>query len=101
MAIRTYCAIIILSAGRKVLNAENPVSRLGKNGTEEVNDMKKSYQVFYVIKRNGKEELNHMSVMANNQREAIKQCKAVVFEKTGRNAFRATTKAPCETKTAN
>lgn len=58
--------------------------------------MKKSYQVFYVIKRNGKEELNHMSVMANNQREAIKQCKAVVFEKTGRNAFRATTKAPCE-----
>lgn len=80
---------------------KNLVSRLGEKETEEVKNMKKSYQVFYVIKRNGKEELNHMSVMANNQREAIKQCKAVVFEKTGRNAFRATTKAPCETKTAN
>ncbi|MCB5775826.1 MULTISPECIES: hypothetical protein [Ruminococcus] len=61
--------------------------------------MKKSYQVFYVIKQNGREYPYHMSVMADNQREAIKQCKAVVFEKTGRNAFRATTKAPCKTQT--
>ena len=58
--------------------------------------MKKDYQVFYVIKRNHKEYLHHMFVMASNQREAIKQCKAVVFEKTGRNAFRPTTKAPDE-----
>lgn len=58
--------------------------------------MKKEYQVFYVIKRGGREYLHHMFVMANNQREAIKQCKAVVFEKTGRNAFRPTTKAPGE-----
>ena len=43
--------------------------------------MKKDYQVFYVIKRGGREYLHHMFVMANNQREAIKQCKAVVFEK--------------------
>lgn len=58
--------------------------------------MKKSYQVFYVIKQNGREYQYHMSVMADNQREAIKQCKTVVFEKTGRNAFRETTKAPCK-----
>lgn len=58
--------------------------------------MKKDYQVLYVIKRGGREYLHHMFVMANNQREAIKQCKAVVFEKTGRNAFRPTTKAPGE-----
>lgn len=55
--------------------------------------MKKDYQVFYVIKRNRKEYLYHMFVRANNQREAIEQCKAVVFEKTGRNAFRPTAKA--------
>lgn len=58
--------------------------------------MKKEYQVFYVIKRNKKEYLYHIFVMASNQREAIQQCKAVVLEKTGRNAFRPTTKAPSE-----
>lgn len=55
--------------------------------------MKKSYQVFYVIKRNHHEELNHIFIMANNAREACKKCKEVVYEKTGRNAFRPTTNA--------
>ena len=45
LTIRTYCAIIILSAGRKVLNAENPVSRLGENDTEGVNDMSETAEV--------------------------------------------------------
>lgn len=53
--------------------------------------MKKFYQVFYIIKRNRHEEINHIFIMANNAKEACKQCKAVVFEKTGRNAFRPTT----------
>ncbi len=52
--------------------------------------MRKCYQVFYIIKRNRHEELNHMFIMANNGKEACKQCKAIVFEKTGRNAFRPT-----------
>lgn len=53
--------------------------------------MKKSYQVFYIIKRNRHEELNHIFIMANNAREACRKCKEVVYEKTGRNAFRPTT----------
>lgn len=80
------------------VSAKNMVSGSGENEIEEVNVMKKDYQVFYVIKRGGREYLHHMFVMADNQREAIKQCKAVVFEKTGRNAFRPTTKAPDELK---
>ena len=55
--------------------------------------MNKCYQVFYIIKRNGHEELNHCYIMANNAREACKKCKEVVYEKTGRNAFRPTTNA--------
>lgn len=61
--------------------------------------MTKSYQVFYIIKHNRKEELNHIFVTANNQKEAIEKCKHVVFEKTGKNAFRATTKVPYEVTT--
>lgn len=53
--------------------------------------MKKSYQVFYIVKRNHNEELNHIFIMANNAKEACKKCKEVVHEKTGKNAFRPTT----------
>lgn len=53
--------------------------------------MRKQYQIFYVIKHNRKEEINHIFVMANNKKEAYQRCKVVVFEKTGRNAFRPTT----------
>lgn len=56
--------------------------------------MKKSYQVFYYIKANRRETLHHMFVMADNSKEACKVCKEVVKEKTGRNAFRPTTKVP-------
>lgn len=35
-----------------------------------------------------------MFVMANNQKEACRQCKEVVKERTGRNAFRPTCKCP-------
>lgn len=56
--------------------------------------MKKSYQVFYWIKRDRHEFLHHIFVNAENAREACRVAKAVVKEKTGRNAFRPTTKAP-------
>ena len=60
--------------------------------------MSKSYQVFYYIKANRTETLHHMFVMANNSKEACKKCKEVVFEKTGKNAFRPTTKVPTSFK---
>ena len=58
--------------------------------------MVKSYQVFYIIKKNKKEELNHMFVYANNQKEAIQKCREQVKLQTGRHAFSATTKTPVE-----
>lgn len=58
----------------------------------------KTYQVFYWIKKNKKEYLNHIFVVAKNQKEALKKCKIQVFEKTGRNAFRATTKPYSESE---
>lgn len=74
---------------------KNFVSSLGENETLEVFSVK-SYQVFYWIKKNKKECLNHMLVHAANSREACKKCKEEVYKQTGRNAFRPTTKAPTE-----
>lgn len=54
----------------------------------------KNYQVFYWIKKNSHEYLEHMFVSANNAKEACKICKEHVKEQTGRNAFRPTTKVP-------
>lgn len=54
----------------------------------------KNYQVFYWIKANKKEYLNHMFVTAKNAREACAICKDEVKKQTGRNAFRPTTKLP-------
>lgn len=54
----------------------------------------KIYQVFYWIKANKKEYLEHMFVSAQNSKEACKRCKELVKEQTGRNAFRPTTKVP-------
>lgn len=54
----------------------------------------KNYQVFYWIKKNRHEYLEHMFVSANNSKEACRICKEQVLEQTGRNAFRPTTKAP-------
>lgn len=56
------------------------------------------YQVFYWIKTNRKECLNHIFVYAYNAKEACAKCKRVVYKKTGKNAFRPTTKAPNEDK---
>ena len=56
----------------------------------------KCYQVFYWIKKDRKEYLEHIFVTANNAKEACAKCKRIVREKTGRNAFRPTTKAPTE-----
>lgn len=56
--------------------------------------MKKTYQVFYWIKKDRKEYLNHMYILASNAKEACKICKERVQQQTGRNAFRPTTKAP-------
>lgn len=66
----------------------------GTDFKKGVNDMMKSYQVFYFIKANRREYLHHMFVMANNAREACQVCKQQVKEQTGRNAFRPTTTAP-------
>lgn len=63
--------------------------------------MKKMYQVFYIIKKDRKEELNHKFVFANNSKEAITQCKKVVFEETKKHAFRATVKPPYEITKVN
>ena len=56
--------------------------------------MGKTYQVFYWIKKNRHEYLNHMFVAADNAKAACQICKEQVREKTGRNAFRPSTKAP-------
>lgn len=56
--------------------------------------MKKSYQVFYWIKKNNHEYLNHMFVIAGGVKDACRSCKEQVKEQTGRNAFRPTTKVP-------
>lgn len=53
----------------------------------------KNYQVFYWIKKNSREYLEHMFVSANNAKDACRICKEQVKEQTGRNAFRPTTKA--------
>lgn len=50
----------------------------------------KNYQVFYIIKANGTQQVNHMFVMAKNKAEAQKKVKALVKERTGRNAFHPT-----------
>lgn len=63
--------------------------------------MVKSYQVFYIIKKNNKEELNHMFVYADNQKEAIRKCREQVKLQKGKNAFRATTKKPFEVTTTS
>ena len=49
----------------------------------------KSYQVFYWIKKNRHEYLEHMFVSANNAKEACQICKEQVKAQTGRNAFTA------------
>ena len=54
----------------------------------------KTYQVFYWIKKNKREYLEHMFVTANNAKEALRICKQQVKEQTGRNAFWPTTKGP-------
>lgn len=54
----------------------------------------KTYQVFYWIKKNRNEYLEHMYVSAKTARDAFQVCKQQVKEQTGRNAFRPTTKAP-------
>lgn len=54
----------------------------------------KSYQVFYWIKKDSREYLEHMFVCANTAKDACRICKEQVKEQTGRNAFRPTTKAP-------
>lgn len=58
----------------------------------------KYYKVYYIIKKNGHGYLNETEVQAKNQKEAIAKVRADVRERTGRNAFSATCKAPAITK---
>ncbi len=51
----------------------------------------KTYDVYYIIKMNGTEQLHLMKqVKAANAKEACKYCKDQVQKLTGRNAFRPT-----------
>ncbi len=52
----------------------------------------KKYEVFYIIKMNGREQLHLMEIEAATAKEACAECKYRVREQTGRNAFRPTTK---------
>lgn len=61
--------------------------------------LKKSYQVFYILKYGKREELHHIFVMAHNQKEAVAECRSFIKETTGKTAFRATTKEPFEVMT--
>ena len=54
----------------------------------------KSYTVYYIVKANRQEYARSMVVTAGNARGACKRCKELVYEKTGRNAFRPSTKKP-------
>lgn len=50
------------------------------------------YTVFYIIKANNMSYLRSEDVNANTARDACALCKAMVRTKTGRNAFRPTTR---------
>ena len=77
-----YLAFVIPQSNRST----NPVGKMpGESGV-----MKKFYQVFYYFKSGKREKLNHIFVLAQNQKEACRECKRVVMVKTGKNAFRPT-----------
>jgi len=54
--------------------------------------MEKSYRIYYTIKMNSKEDAYNINILAKNQKEACDTVKREVYTKTGRNAFRPTTK---------
>ncbi len=56
--------------------------------------LNKKYQVFYWLKKENGEYLRHMFVSARSQKEAIKICRDEVYRRTGRHAFKVTTKPP-------
>lgn len=58
----------------------------------------KSYNVYYYIKADGIPKYYTMPITAANAKEACQQCKAIVKEQTGRNAFKPTTKRPANCK---
>ena len=54
----------------------------------------KSYTVYYFLKANHQEYARSMVVTAGNARGACKRCRELVYEQTGHNAFRPSTKKP-------
>ena len=52
----------------------------------------KSYTVYFFTKENRTEYLNEVFIEANTAKEACAICKQWYHEKTGKNAFRPTTK---------
>ena len=46
------------------------------------------YHVYYTSKFNGTEKAFMLDIPAKNAREACDECKRLVFQATGRNAFR-------------
>lgn len=58
----------------------------------------KIYTMFYMIKHDGHAYLQHMTVGADNQKEAKVLVKKIVREKTNRCAFHVTCKEPVKNK---
>lgn len=52
----------------------------------------KNYKVTYTIKANRQEIEKTKTIQANTAKEACAECKRIVRELTGRNAFRPTAK---------
>lgn len=51
---------------------------------------KYNYQVFYILKHRRSNELRHLFIYAENQRDAIEQCRDLVRTRYGRYAFHVT-----------
>ena len=61
----------------------------------------KDYEVYYYTKSNKTEYINSIMIVgALNAKDACRMCKQLVKERTGKNAFRPTTKCPSEEELA-
>lgn len=54
----------------------------------------KRYTVYFIIKKNNHGYLNEKTVIAHNQKEAVKLVRESVKAESGRNAFKCTCKKP-------
>lgn len=75
---------------------------MNKDSTEHRKEKEmKTYKVYFWIKANKFEYLRSMEIESTNAKEACKKVKDIVFETTGKNAFRPQTKAITEDEIKN